>query len=156
MFFALTLAPRRNLTDEQRLQRFFVFWTLKESYVKATGWGLATEFSSFEFRNVFGEEIGCTALDQLEGNRKICVALKGVVQSKWHFRVWPLNPKHIMSVATGPPEDAAPTFKSSFVRLAPNDPDWTRNAPPETPSCVQVKRLSVHNLLEGIPKWEPK
>jgi 4'-phosphopantetheinyl transferase len=39
----------RALPAEERLERFFVYWTLKESYIKARGMGLAIPLSQFSF-----------------------------------------------------------------------------------------------------------
>ncbi len=39
----------RSLPEEEQLERFFVYWTLKESYIKARGMGLAIPLSEFSF-----------------------------------------------------------------------------------------------------------
>jgi 4'-phosphopantetheinyl transferase len=49
-FFAPTeVAALRETADDERRQRFFEFWTLKESYIKARGIGLSLGLSSFAF-----------------------------------------------------------------------------------------------------------
>ncbi len=37
------------LPEEERLDRFFLYWTLKESYIKARGMGLAIPLAQFSF-----------------------------------------------------------------------------------------------------------
>jgi len=39
----------RALPPEEQMDRFFLYWTLKESYIKARGMGLAISLSSFSF-----------------------------------------------------------------------------------------------------------
>lgn len=42
-------------TDEERAERFFRLWTLRESYMKFTGLGLGLSLSRFEIRRKAGE-----------------------------------------------------------------------------------------------------
>ena len=130
-------------SDSDKLRRFFTFWALKESYVKASGWGLGTDFDTFEFRNV---------LPMVTGNHSICVIVKGVELKKWHFRIYNIDPMHVMCVATGPPEEAAPTFKATF-KLAPNDLQW-QESPAPTDDCDHVRELSVADLMQGVPEYK--
>lgn len=39
----------RALPPEEQMDRFFLYWTLKESYIKARGMGLAISLSAFSF-----------------------------------------------------------------------------------------------------------
>ncbi len=39
----------RTLPPEERMDRFFLYWTLKESYIKARGMGLAISLAAFSF-----------------------------------------------------------------------------------------------------------
>jgi 4'-phosphopantetheinyl transferase len=49
-FFALAeVMALRALPSEQQNDRFFDYWTLKESYIKARGMGLAISLASFAF-----------------------------------------------------------------------------------------------------------
>lgn len=43
------VAALRALPSREQLDRFFVYWTLKESYIKARGMGLAIPLSHFSF-----------------------------------------------------------------------------------------------------------
>ena len=42
-------AALRALPENEQLDRFFLYWTLKESYIKARGMGLAIPLSQFSF-----------------------------------------------------------------------------------------------------------
>ena len=136
---------KQPASDHLKLFRFATYWALKESYVKATGWGLGVELDTLEFRNVF---LPNTSLDN---NRKISVVTEGRTQTNWFFRVHVLDNLHIMAVATGPATCAAPTFKATFS-LPANDPLWQANEP----SDPEIVHLSVEELIEGIPEWEDK
>ena len=132
-------------TEEAKLLRFYVFWSLKESYVKATGWGLATEFNTFEFRDVFIKNVS------LEDNLKIRVVVEGREQSLWKFRSYIVDDKHVMAVACGVPQDAAPTFKATF-KMSKNNPAWQR--PPSPPDSIPLTRVTVPELLKGMTPCE--
>jgi 4'-phosphopantetheinyl transferase len=133
---------RGGLDDRDRLYRFFVFWALKESYVKATGWGLGTEFDTIEFRDVSFD-------GAIEDNKRIAIAVDGRLQGDWFFRVRLLDVDHVMAVATGPPSDAAPTFKATF-RMPAADPAWRHSAPID----CDIQYLTVPELIEGMPPWK--
>lgn len=49
VFAATEVADVAALPDEQRQQRFFSYWTLKESYIKARGMGLSLPLDGFWF-----------------------------------------------------------------------------------------------------------
>ena len=49
-FSATEMADLADLPLDQQKQRFFDYWTLKESYIKARGMGLAIPLAKFSFR----------------------------------------------------------------------------------------------------------
>jgi len=49
-FSASEIAEIARLPSERQKQRFFDYWTLKESYIKARGMGLAIPLAKFSFR----------------------------------------------------------------------------------------------------------
>jgi len=53
-FSATEMADMAQLPADQQAQRFFDYWTLKESYIKARGMGLAIPLAKFSFRFVAG------------------------------------------------------------------------------------------------------
>lgn len=48
-FSPFEVSALRRLPPEQQLDRFFLYWTLKESYIKARGMGLAIPLADFSF-----------------------------------------------------------------------------------------------------------
>ena len=59
------LADLLELSKEEQRERFFDLWALKESYIKATGHGLATSLRSFsfEFSNLTEQTLSLHASD---------------------------------------------------------------------------------------------
>lgn len=49
-FSASEIAALARLPEDQQKQRFFDYWTLKESYIKARGMGLAIPLDKFSFQ----------------------------------------------------------------------------------------------------------
>jgi len=92
--------------DEQELiHRFFLYWTLKESYIKAIGLGLGFKLDRAEFR-----------LNELEKTAKMLI--DGKEKNDWWFYYCTLRDA-IISVACGPPDEA--TNSKLTVKLAPKD-----------------------------------
>jgi 4'-phosphopantetheinyl transferase len=70
------VADLHRLPAEQQPHRFFEYWTLKESYIKARGLGLSMPLDRFWFR--FLE------------NERVCVTLRDAESRRWEF--WQLRP----------------------------------------------------------------
>ncbi len=60
------VASLRALPEEQRLQRFFQHWTLKESYIKARGRGLSLPLDQFAFHFAHPEQVRLTVQPRME------------------------------------------------------------------------------------------
>ena len=83
-----------ELPAEQQKQRFFDYWTLKESYIKARGMGLALPLAKFSFRFCENElrgfsvhpELGDTAGDwcfwriAMSGRYRVAVAVNSAMR----------------------------------------------------------------------------
>jgi 4'-phosphopantetheinyl transferase len=77
-------------TDAQRRARFFALWTLKESYIKARGMGLAIPLGRFSFSLGPDEDIGIAFDPRLEDD-----------PACWHFALLRAPPRHLVAVALG-------------------------------------------------------
>jgi 4'-phosphopantetheinyl transferase len=80
-------AALRELPESQRHQRFFDYWTLKESYIKARGRGLAMGLSSFGFELGEPKRISAWFRPELE-------------DAAQHWQFWQFHPSadHVAAV----------------------------------------------------------
>jgi 4'-phosphopantetheinyl transferase len=77
---------------EARKSRFFAYWTLKESYIKARGEGIALGLDRFSFK--------------VADNGTIAIECDPVLQDNpaaWHFRLSPDGGDHRLALAVKPP-----------------------------------------------------
>ena len=87
-FSRLEVAALRALPAEEQPDRFLEYWTLKESYIKARGMGLAIPLAQFSF--------------DLADPTRIRVMLDpnlGDDHDTWQFERPALSPRHIVAVA---------------------------------------------------------
>ena len=73
-----------RLPPERRHDRFFAYWTLKESYIKARGLGLAIPLSQFSFEL----DASCSAISLALAD---CLADDA---TRWRFWLWQAGPHH--------------------------------------------------------------
>lgn len=78
----------RALPAEQQRERFFRLWTLKESYIKARGMGLAIPLDRFSFRLDDGSDPIRIELDE---------GLEDEAEA-WQFALWQPTPAHRLAV----------------------------------------------------------
>eukprot|EP01039_Chlorochromonas_danica_P007459 gene7459-8246_t len=92
-----------GLSSEQEQYRlFFIYWSLKEAFVKAIGLGLGYDLQQVEF----SVEIGSQG-----GNAKVKIA--GEDRWDWKFHTLFLDDRHVATVAVGPLQEAHPSYKTS-------------------------------------------
>ncbi|MDP2646773.1 MAG: 4'-phosphopantetheinyl transferase superfamily protein [Desulfobacterales bacterium] len=69
----------RHLSEERKLDRFFDYWTLKESYIKARGMGLSVPLDQFSFHFSANKTLRISFDPRLPGNPH-------------HWQFWLLKP----------------------------------------------------------------
>lgn len=84
----------RALPESEKLDRFFLYWTLKESYIKARGMGLAIPLSQFSFAITSDISIAFDA--KLDDD-----------PDTWQFTAMSFGPRHALAAAVrrGPKDD---------------------------------------------------
>ena len=77
-----------KLPEAQHIDRFFDYWTLKESYIKARGMGLSIPLDQFSFH-----------LDDGPGIRISIDARQNDPPERWQFRQWRLDDRYKIALA---------------------------------------------------------
>jgi 4'-phosphopantetheinyl transferase len=105
-FSPTEIADLAGLPTEQQKQRFFDYWTLKESYIKARGMGLAISLAKFSFLFEADRLNGFSTHPDLNDDA-----------SNWQFWRMPLAERYRIAVAVNSSEDfEVRTFKSVPIR----------------------------------------
>ena len=87
-FSPIEVAELRTVPPERQRERFFDYWTLKESYIKAKGKGLAIPLEQFSFHLVEGQPIRISFHPALKDD-----------PAGWQFQQQRPTPKHKVAVA---------------------------------------------------------
>ena len=99
-----------QLPPEQKKQRFFDYWTLKESYIKARGMGLAIPLDKFSFQFKADRLNGFELHPDLKDDAK-----------NWQFWRMPMAERYRIAVAVNSQNDFTVSAYSS-VPLQNNEP----------------------------------
>lgn len=86
-FSAFEVRALRALPAAEQQRRFFSYWTLKESYIKARGHGLALPLDQFSFHLDEGDDIGISFDPRL-----------GDEAARWRFALLDAAPHHLVAV----------------------------------------------------------
>jgi 4'-phosphopantetheinyl transferase len=97
-FSASEVRALRALPAGRQPERFFQYWTLKESYIKARGMGLALPLEQFSFELDRTPPIGIAFDPRLDDD-----------PSRWQFELMRPSPDHMMALGVdrGPGADLA-------------------------------------------------
>jgi len=95
-----------NARGEEWNQRFLVYWTLKEAYLKALGLGIAVPLAEIAFgiKGDAGVQIGF--LGSLSGT-----------DDRWVFRLLRPTDRHLVAVAASTTDGGSPSLQTRPVRL---------------------------------------
>mmetsp|Transcript_25121 Transcript_25121/g.51084 ORF Transcript_25121/g.51084 Transcript_25121/m.51084 type:complete len:345 (+) Transcript_25121:64-1098(+) len=135
-------------TDEELFYAFFVFWVLKESYVKAVGIGLAVDTASVELIVPFEilclrvqrqrQGVDASLVTRIHRDSQIKVVVNGRVARNWEFELYMIGQDHLMGVAVGPHEDATESYKKAMSELLDAEEDGMENNVPRRGSLLSM------------------
>jgi 4'-phosphopantetheinyl transferase len=103
VFASREVADVAARTPEDRRQRFFAYWTLKEAYIKARGMGISLPLDGFWFDLAGASpriEFGESCPDRPE---------------RWHFSRWQPTPSHALAVAVATGTRLAPRIRLRWI-----------------------------------------
>ena len=103
VFAPAELADFRRAVSEDRRNRFFSYWTLKEAYIKARGMGLSLPLDAFWF--------------ELDGPSPLLFVTDRCpdVAGRWRFYQYVPTDDHKMAVAVAAPQGAEPSIHLRWV-----------------------------------------
>lgn len=101
----------QQASEEAKYSMFFIYWSLKEAFIKAVGMGLGYPLQQVEFTVQLKEG------DLLSGHATVSIV--GTAREDWMFAFLSLDAKHVASVALGPLSDAIDSFKACAWRNQP-------------------------------------
>jgi 4'-phosphopantetheinyl transferase len=101
-FFARAEVEQLQSTAiEQQIRRFFSFWTLKESYIKARGMGLAIPLEQFAF-TIEGSELATHAAPPAKLLTHVTLYTDPSLNddaTRWSFQQFALTDRHMGAIA---------------------------------------------------------
>jgi 4'-phosphopantetheinyl transferase len=111
-----------ELPPEQQQRRFFEYWTLKESYIKARGMGLSMPLDQFWFS--FGKDGG------------VRMSIRGIASaaaSRWRF--WQLRPSDDYLLAVCAEGSGGEPLRPTATRITPLACEETQDYPVVATNC---------------------
>ena len=97
-----------NQPDQSQQSRFLTYWTLKEAFLKAQGWGIVDSLHGFEFELSPSEHTASGTATP----RRIRLRIRDARLTPthpWRFHHWVLQPEHLMSLAVSARLDPSAT-----------------------------------------------
>ena len=121
-FSPAEVADLHGVPSDRQEDRFFDYWTLKESYIKARGMGLSIPLGDFSFH-----------LSDAHDDIRISIsATQNDDPARWQFRQWRFGTEHKISLCLESPAQDFYARKSLVTPLSHDEP-WPiepfRNGP---------------------------
>lgn len=108
VFAPAELTDFRRCEWHDRRDRFFSYWTLKESYIKARGMGLSIPLDAFWF--------------ELGGSSPLLYVTDRCpdIPERWRFYQYVPTDEHMMAVAVAAPRGVQPSIHLRWVSVGPD------------------------------------
>jgi 4'-phosphopantetheinyl transferase len=106
VFAPAELADIRQSPPQDRRNRFFSYWTLKESYIKARGMGLSFPLDAFWF-----DTSGRSPLLHVTDH---CAD----APERWHFCQYAPTAEHRMAIAVAAPRGTEPSIRLRWTDVS--------------------------------------
>jgi 4'-phosphopantetheinyl transferase len=103
VFASTELADVRQAAPEDRRNRFFSYWTLKEAYIKARGMGLSLPLDAFWF-DLGGPSPRLHVTDRCRDDPE-----------RWRFHQYAPTAEHRMAVAVAAPRRVEPSIHLRWI-----------------------------------------
>ena len=100
----------RQLPPSRQRERFFAYWTLKESYIKACGMGLAIPLHHFSF------QLDAPAPESAAAESAAAIGIRFAAErhddpTRWHFRRYACGDEHVVALALASGAGQAPRVR---------------------------------------------
>jgi hypothetical protein len=92
--------------ENSRYTLFFIYWALKESFVKAIGLGLGYNLLQIEFTIHFYEDVNNGHCNALHRDGYAVAEIANISRNDWKFEFCCLDQRHILAIARGPLSEA--------------------------------------------------
>jgi 4'-phosphopantetheinyl transferase len=123
VFAPFELADLRQSPPQDRRERFYSYWTLKEAYIKGRGMGLSLPLDAFWF-DLNGSSPRLNVTDRCPD-----------IPERWRFHRYAPTPEHRMAVAVAAPRGTEPSI---YLR-------WT------TPTSADARSGQASGQCQDLP-----
>jgi 4'-phosphopantetheinyl transferase len=140
--------------DNRKYTLFFIYWSLKEAFIKAIGMGLGFNLKEVEFSVHFDGDGSPRGTTDMTANGTATARIHGVLRNDWKFDFCYLDDRHVLSSCTGPLSDALAVVPRTRETLSLASP--LPSTPPRLPHRLQshVNSWKKNKLESFHTEWD--
>jgi 4'-phosphopantetheinyl transferase len=98
-------------SEEGRYDLFFLYWAMKEVFVKAIGQGLGYSLQNIEFEILPTSQITGTNSHRKIWKGQAKMSMSGERRDDWQFHYVALDDRHILAIGLGPCKEALLSYQ---------------------------------------------